>query len=84
MNDSCSQEMVTGKTRHPDILAIWVEGKLRLQHRGCSGIITNCGGGVYLCKTEQGGCGSIFQHEEIFPLPGADPSTPLGAGGEGR
>lgn len=59
-------------TRHPDILAIQVEGRLQLRHcNGCSGVIASCGGGVYLCG-EQGGCGSIFRHEEIFPLPRAE------------
>lgn len=59
-------------TKHPDVLAIVVDSRLQLRHsNGCSGIISSCGGGVYLCQREQGGCGSIFWHKDIFPLPEA-------------
>ncbi len=38
--------------------------------------IESRGGGKYVCMREHGGCGKVWDHNEIFPLPCVSSASP--------
>ena len=60
-------------TRHHAI--IWKGGRGGqfggpvLTHHPCHVELSNHGGGVFICQHAKGGCGGVFRHVQIYPLP---------------
>ena len=40
-----------------------------LTHYPCLVELSSHGGGVFICQQARGGCGTVFQHRQIYPLP---------------